>query len=283
MKTSYYPRILLMAEGGEGNGNPPTPPAVVDWRPHVDEATRSHASLKDIKDVPALVKGYVHAQSLIGTDKIAKPNARWTPEQWQEFHAAGGRPDAPDKYTFKAEGLPEGVTIDPAKLTAAKAVLHKAGLSDKQASDVMGYYLGTIGETAKAEQATRAAAMETAMTALKDEYGDEFQVKVDIAKNVVDKFGGQELRDHLSETGLGNHPAIIKMMVQIGEAMLDDTARGGSGPGLSLQGTAKAIEEIKLLKGDSEFTNKLLSRQAPGHKEALEKWEALHKAAYPAN
>ena len=44
--------------------------SVEDWRSSIPEEIRGHKSLDHINDVGALAKSYVHAQSMIGADKI---------------------------------------------------------------------------------------------------------------------------------------------------------------------------------------------------------------------
>ena len=41
-----------------------------DWLDSIDEALKTEPSLSDIKDVNSLAKSYVHAQKMIGADKI---------------------------------------------------------------------------------------------------------------------------------------------------------------------------------------------------------------------
>jgi hypothetical protein len=266
-------------EGGGGGGGTPTP---ADWRPLVPETMRSEKMLESIKDVPSLVKGYMEAQRMVGADKIVKPNEKWTDTDWGQFFNTVGRPPTPDKYTFKPEAdeTYKSLNLDAAKVTATKAALHSAGLTDKQAASVMKYYLDTVAADSQKYQETQAKNQAETLAALNKEYGDATKVKIDIAKSVVQKFGGQQMVDMLEQTGLGNNVQFIKMFAQIGEAMLDDKALGG-GNNLILTIDSAAKKEIDNLKGDKEFINQLSDRQNPGHKAALKKWEDLHKIAYP--
>ena len=43
----------------------------------------------------------------------------------------------------------------------------------------------------------------------------------------ADAFGGEQLRDLLAQTGLGNHPVIVRTFNEIGKRMSEDTAAAG--------------------------------------------------------
>lgn len=272
-----------MAEGDGGGGGSQqqqqqqTPP---DWRASIPEELRTEPMFKDIKDVGSLAKSYVAAQRMIGADKLVKPNDKWTQTDWDNFHNQIGRPATPDKYSFKVEGLPEGFKIDDSKLAGAKKALHDAGLTDKQASSVMKYYTEGILKDATDYQSSQRQSQETSMSSLTKEFGDQTSVKLDVAKSVVKKFGGETLTTLLEQSGMGNNPEFIKMFIKIGEAMLDDSAIG-QGNNLILTDSTSAVKEIDKLKGDSDFQKSLGNRQDHGHRAALEKWTKLHEVAFP--
>ena len=273
--------------GGTG-GKPPgtaltTPPTpgTGDWRAGLPEDIRTNPSLKDFKDVAGLAKSYVHAQTLIGADKIAKPNKNWKPEQWSEFFSHAGRPESPDKYDIGKDVIPADMKVDDAKFAEAKKALHESGLSNVQANNVLKYYFGSIQRQTKEYSDAQKASQDLGVKTLQEEYGDKYESKLDIAKAVVAKFGDETLVTKLEETGLGNDPAFIKLFIKMGEAMMDDKALG-DGSGLLINDSTTAIAEIESLKGDKEFQAALGSRMAPGHKQALDKWTRLHEAGYGA-
>lgn len=49
--------------------------------------------------------------------------------------------------------------------------------------------------------------------------GKQFEQNLKLAKGAVDQFGGQKLRNVLEETGIGNHPEIIRTFWKIGRAL----------------------------------------------------------------
>ncbi len=47
-------------------------------------------------------------------------------------------------------------------------------------------------------------------------------MNVELAKRVVDRFGTDPLKKSLSESGLGNHPELVRLLVRIGKSMSED-------------------------------------------------------------
>ena len=52
--------------------------------------------------------------------------------------------------------------------------------------------------------------------------GSKFKANVDYANQVVNKFGGEDFKKLLNESGYGNHPELFKVFAKIGEAMKND-------------------------------------------------------------
>ena len=69
-----------------------------------------------------------------------------------------------------------------------------------------------------------------------DLLGEKWQEEVSRAVHAADVFGGPELRQLLEETGLGNHPAIIRTFAQVGKRIAEDISAVGA-PGASADKT----------------------------------------------
>jgi hypothetical protein len=268
--------------GGEGGGGgaPPanTPPA--DWRAGIPEDLRTNPSLASFKDVGSLAKSYIHANSLIGAEKIAKPLPSWQQAQWDAFWSQVGRPETHDKYAIDPKIIPEGITVDDAKMAKTKEMLYAAGLTNAQANKVLGHYFNSLGETSKELTNKQEAARQQAVDALTKEWGAELSSNMDIARAVIQKFATPELTALLEDSKWGDNPAMVKFFHKVGLAMMEDRAGSGEGA-LILSDSTSAVNELKTLKGDQDFLNVLLNRQHPGHKEAKERWDRLHKIAHP--
>jgi hypothetical protein len=210
---------------------------------------------------------------------------------WGDVWAKLGRPESPDKYDLKAD------TLDPATLTTAREAFHKLGLTGRQASaliELQGQITqqqqaalaekGITPERLTAFQEVTALSADTVAADLKKEWGAAFDDKLHAAKRALREVAPPEVAALMEATGLGNHPAMIKLFAAIGGGRAESALKGGGGAstgGPLTPGQAQA--EIKALQGDSGFSRILMNRDDPGYRAAREKWDALHAFAYGAS
>lgn len=136
---------------------------------------------------------------------------------------------------YEPSGLPEGTVIDKAALEAVTPVARELGLSNEGFSKLAGVYaekvLPQVTEQvtsqimAQSAATTAAWATETTTAIGTDPaYGGKPLAEVQsVAAKALDRFGGSEFRQYLADTGLGNHPAMMKAMFLAGSAIAEDT------------------------------------------------------------
>ena len=61
-----------------------------------------------------------------------------------------------------------------------------------------------------------------------DLLGEKWQEEISRAVRAADVFGGPELRQLLEETGLGNHPAIVRTFAAVGKRIAEDVLTTGA-------------------------------------------------------
>ena len=52
--------------------------------------------------------------------------------------------------------------------------------------------------------------------------GEKFAQSAEVAKRVVNRFGTEAFKKALNDSGLGNHPELVRVFVRIGKAMTED-------------------------------------------------------------
>ena len=67
-----------------------------DWKSGLSEDIRADKSLENIKDISGLAKSYIHAQKMVGADKIPVPNKYATEDDWNAVYEKLGRPKSAD-------------------------------------------------------------------------------------------------------------------------------------------------------------------------------------------
>ena len=174
--------------------------------------------LKNVNDIPTLVKNYVHAQRTIGKKGTILPDENASEETWNELYNQLGRPESADKYDLGELG---SLQEDFVKEFAEQA--HKAGLTAKQAKQIMGYYNEAAGKESEQEIQQRQADVDNAIGELKQEWGEAFDTQIHKAQVALKQFGGEEMMTYLNETGLGNDVRLIKLFAKVGESLREDT------------------------------------------------------------
>jgi hypothetical protein len=163
-------------------------------------------------------------------------------EQDAEAGDAGAddRPGVPDSYALTA---PEGMSLDPEAVAAATPVLRELGLSNEQANKlvpVAGQFAqGIMDKSNRAilaqVQADRKAWLDSAR-ADPEIGGRHWDATLDTASRALDALGfarGSPFRVLLDESGLGNHPEMIRAFKKVGEAIGEDGFERGNGASAS--------------------------------------------------
>lgn len=135
--------------------------------------------------------------------------------------AGGKKPEgAPEKYEFTN---PEGVEFDSEVLAPYTEVAKELGLSQEAAQKI----LDKMGPTIQARQQAAIEAThgewKNQTTTDKEIGGDKLAENLAVAKKALDTFGTPELRDLLVQTGLGNHPEIIRAFFRAGKQISEDS------------------------------------------------------------
>ena len=135
---------------------------------------------------------------------------------------------APEKYEFNPKVADAPNELDPEVLTAFGDVAKELNLPQDAAQKVLDKVAPVIqARQAKAIEQTK---VEWATQSKSDsEFGGEnLTDNLDVAKTSLDTFGTDALKSLLQETGLGNHPEVIRFMYRAGKAISEDSYVGNS-------------------------------------------------------
>lgn len=196
----------------------------VSFMDSLPEDLRGEPSLKNFTDAAGLAKSYVHAQKMIGADKLSLPGKSATDEEWNHVYEKLGRPDAPDKYAFKdIEGFSEP------DLEHFKQIAHGAGLNGKQAEHMAKAFAEKASSEILGKEEQTEAIRNEGKAELEKEYGKAFEQKMKLAKNAAQQLGSLDLLDEVQLSDgrlLGDHPAIIRLFVNLASQMGEDQILG---------------------------------------------------------
>lgn len=256
---------------GASSGHSPTPS--VDWRSTLPEDLKSDPSLSAFTDVVSLAKSYVSTKSLVGKKGVIKPEDNASPEEWDGFYKALGRPELA-KYEVSP---PKDAKINEKIFGQAKETFYKLGLLPKQAQEVVNWWTKVETDALKEQEQMVEQETKKELDALKQEWGHGYDRQIALAKMAIKDVGGQELHNYLEETGLGNDPVVIKFLAKVGKVMGEDKLRGAAAGNMG-KTPAEIDREVSEIMADLDYQS---SQKNPlRHKSLVDKVSALNQMRY---
>lgn len=178
-------------------------------------------------------------KSLINEDDPPEPKARVAPEKYEDFK------------------LPDGIKLNPEALTKAHDLFKNLSLDQPGAQSLIDFH---TAELARVTQATEAAG-DDSFRATVEEWGGKLKSDPEIGnrlpkvkenlgkaydvlvaavpeKSVETRALVNEFKQTLDLTGIGNHPAFVKVFNRLAEMVIEPGHVKGSGPSAQGQGQA---------------------------------------------
>lgn len=144
----------------------------------------------------------------------------------QSAENAPVEPIAEGKNTSPASQLawPEDVSFSKEAIDAFVKLAADLHLPPEQAQQLIDFEARFARQTLQDNAAQQAKWAQETQTF----FGPAWQEEVSLAVRAADTFGGPELRALLEETGLGNHPVIVRTFNEIGKRISEDVSSGGN-------------------------------------------------------
>ena len=230
----------------------------------IPESFKEEKALDNFNNMEDFVKSYLHAQKLVGADKIPVPNKHATDEDWNEVFKRLGAPQNPDDYKYNIKDQ----ELDQTQVKEFNKAAHQLGLLPKQAEGLIKFYNEMNGNNAASQEEAAAEAQLQTETELKAEYGPQFSKRLDQAKKLaVNSLGSEFLENTYLKDGsrLGDNIKVIKAFSELADKLSEDEIIKGDG---SEYMTAKDIEkEINELTQEGSA---YWSKTHPNHQKAVQ-------------
>jgi hypothetical protein len=244
----------------------------VNFKDLIPQSYREEKSLENFNNMEDLLKSYLHAQKLVGADKIPVPNKHATDDDWKEVFKRLGAPEKPEDYKYNIDQL------DQTQVAEFNKTAHQLGLLPKQAEGLIKFYNELSNNQASSlEQRAEDAQLKTE-TDLKKEFGPQYSKRLDQAKRLaVGTLGEEFLENTILQDGsrLGDNINIIKAFSNLADKLSEDEIIKGDTSGYM---TAKEIEkEInELTQEGSAYWSKTHPNHAKAVQEVLKLRELLN-------
>jgi hypothetical protein len=244
----------------------------VNFKDLIPQSYREEKSLENFNNMEDLLKSYLHAQKLVGADKIPVPNKHATDDDWKEVFKRLGAPEKPEDYKYNIDQL------DQTQVAEFNKTAHQLGLLPKQAEGLIKFYNELSNNQASSLEQRAADAQLKTETDLKKEFGPQYSKRLDQAKRLaVGTLGEEFLENTILQDGsrLGDNINIIKAFSNLADKLSEDEIIKGDTSGYM---TAKEIEkEInELTQEGSAYWSKTHPNHAKAVQEVLKLRELLN-------
>ena len=246
-----------------------------DWKQSLPEDIRNTQVIEQTKDVESLASQLVNSQKMLG-GRIPIPQSD-DKDGWNEVYTKLGRPEDANGYEFKA---PEGVQLDDNLENWFKQAAHESNLTKSQANALYEKWNNMAVDVGQQHQQASEDALRNAKESLDKEWGNASEQNLSIAKKAISEFGGNELREYLDSSGLGNNPELIKFAHRVGKELLEDHAIGDGRDNLTLTPSEAQMKIADVMNNPNHLYHPS-NAMKPGHQQAVDDMQKLFQMAHP--
>lgn len=176
-----------------------------------------------------------------------------TEDDINKMYSRLGRPESPEKYDL-SEIVPEN--YNPSIVDEFKKKAHETGMSQEGVKKMAEWYKEVELRQHKAIKDARALQDDQNILALKTEFGVNFDNEVKNARKALDAYTDKSFRQYMDESGLGNHPALVKAFAKIGRELSEDRLVQSDTAVRMMKNEELKKSEILRLRSNKEFMEK---------------------------
>ncbi len=187
----------------------------------------------------------------------------------EEVYRRLGRPDAPDGYDL-SEIVPE--TYSQSVIDQFKQKAHEAGMTPDGVKKMAQWYKELEIQQQEAIVKSRKEQDDRHLLELKRDFGIKFDEEVQNARKAIDAYTDKAFRQYMDDTGLGNHPALVKAFAKIGRELSEDRLVQSETATRLAKNEELVRSEISRLRSDQAF----MERYRRGDPAAVQRLNRLY-------
>lgn len=224
------------------------------WLDSISNADlQNNPTMQKYDSQEAQMKGHLELQAAFGKDKVVWPTGPEDEAAWAVVNEKLGVPKTPEGYDLEAVANPEGVQLfDKVKF---QEMALESGASKSVAEKFWKSY--TDGTKAGYEEAKGKfdANVEAAGNALKQEWGEAYETKVQRGEAVIDSFAkSQEQKDYLTAT-LSQDAQGLKFLADLGDQFSESRIAGFQEKQGFTKTPDEARQELARIKASPEYNS----------------------------
>lgn len=215
------------------------------------------------------VKSYRDAEKLIGAapgDMLKMPKDAADVDGWTRFDTRVGVP-ADGKYDFSTVKFADGSEVEQGFIDALAPALKAAHVGKDAAPSLVKAIIDMADRSDVAEAQDYAQKLNTERESLKINWGQNYEVKLQIAQNTAKALGVDPAAISALEKTIG-YAKVMEMMSNIGSKIGEDkfVNNGGGGNG-GMYSADQATARLDALQKDQTWVNRLNNSDADAVKE----------------
>jgi len=140
--------------------------------------------------------------------------------------------DADAEPVYGEFTMPDGVKVDEEAMAVFLPMIKEFGLGQAQAQRLVDMYTNQVVATTEAQRSAyedRVSGWLERGASDKEIGGDKADESLSLANKAMREFGSSNLKASMDETGVGNHPEMIRFMSRVGRAIGEDKIIPGDG------------------------------------------------------
>lgn len=259
---------------GSGNGQ--------DWTNGLSADIRTALEPHGFKGPEDLGKAFLETKQLVGRKGVILPKEGDEADQTR-FRKEIGVPEKADQYDLGDFKPPEGVPWDDELQTKMLDRMHKVGVPNSVARDLIREYADVNAEAWKQGLEHVETQRNEAMEALKKKHGSAYEAKLEDAKAALKRYSPDgDLFALRLETGhlLGDHPAVVDFFMNVAESLSEDKLLGEKESRRFTLTPDEAQSKLTALLADEDKAKALYDPMHAAHKDVVEERSRYMRAIH---
>jgi hypothetical protein len=251
------------------------------WFDNLPEEFKSDPSINKYKSPEEFAKGHQNLAKLVGSKGVIIPKDDAPQEEKDRFFEALGRPkDAKEYKLVVPDKLHPEIKITPQSEELFKGAAYKLGLTNAQAAQLNQWYLSSVSAALQSRDKVEMEQVKKAETALRAEWGADYDKKLSMSIRMVEKFGGKDAIDAFGN--LGNNPVVLKTIANMAAKFSEDSIDrfGVESLTVDAQGAKQKIAEIQSAPRTGDNAHPYWNENHPKHQEAVKEMTKLFEIAH---
>ncbi len=197
----------------------PAPPAF-SWKSNLPADYVNSPTMQKFTDdkdgLSKAIESHLNLEKLLGHTKVPLPKDDKDIAGIQAFNKALGVPDKPEGYGLKDPTMPESMKSMTFDKKTFSEVIHKFGLTPKQANGLWQAYTDMSMQSYNKYVTENNKQLGDMVSGLRQEWGDAYDSNVELGQMVINKFSdSQEMNDFITASLLKT-PQGVKFLAKVG-------------------------------------------------------------------